>query len=158
MRAAQAARRRPRLPQLRAAPPGPRPRYPHPLPLLPGCHLMQRPPPATRGRGRPEREPDGAGPGCGAGPERGGHGAGAGPAGPPGTSVSSLFRATLTRFSQPFALSFSSLKSPPLQSTFFSFPPFFNVFSSRSLSYPISSFISFASPASVTGSHIDGAL
>lgn len=29
-------------------PPGPRPRFPHPLPLFPGCHLMPGPPRARR--------------------------------------------------------------------------------------------------------------
>ena len=31
-----------------APPPRPPPRFLHPLPLLPGCHLMRRPPPARR--------------------------------------------------------------------------------------------------------------
>lgn len=48
MRASQGARRRPRLLQLCTAPPGPQPSFPHPLPLLPGCHLMRRQPPVRR--------------------------------------------------------------------------------------------------------------
>lgn len=51
-------------PAVARRPPGPGPRFPHPLPLLPGCHLTRPQPPARQGeagRGRTRREPDGAG-------------------------------------------------------------------------------------------------
>lgn len=48
-------------------PPAPRPRFPHPLPLLPGCHLMRRPPPARRGWAGPGGDLTGRGLGRGAG-------------------------------------------------------------------------------------------
>lgn len=63
-----------------APPPGPPPRFPHPLRLLPDCHLMRRPPPARRGRAKPGGNRWGGAWGTGAGRE----GRGAGRVGPGG--------------------------------------------------------------------------